>query len=131
MANIINKNKKNELKLDKAFFGKINCLKIQMNKYNEIYFHIGILNQKDNIWNWLKVKMSDIEISEIINLLKQEEGKCSFFHSFDNKKTQIWCSKSKTSFSIKIKDISKNLTVGEFELLRILLERSVAIRNFN
>lgn len=131
MANLINKNKQNELRLDKAFFGKINCLKIQMNQYNDIYFHIGIINQKDKIWNWLKVKMSDIELSEIVNLLKQEEGKCSFFHSFDDKKTQIWCNKSKTSFSIKIKDISKNLTIGEFELLRILLERCVAIKNFN
>lgn len=131
MANLINKNKKNELKLDKAFFGKINCLKIQMNNFNDIYFHIGLLNQKEKVWSWIKVKMSDVEIGDIVNILKQDEGKCSFFHSFDDNKTQIWCNKSKSSFSIKIKDISKNLTVGEFEVLRILLERCIAIRNFS
>ena len=119
---------KNKLKLDKAFFGKINCLKIQMNQKDEIYFHIGI--SKDSKWNWIKVKMNDSELGEIINLLKKENGKSSFFHSFNENKTQIWCNKSNTGFSIKIKDISKNLTLGESEVLRIILEESIKIKNF-
>lgn len=118
------------LKLDKAFFGKINCIKLQMNEDNDIYFHMGLLDKKTNNWNWEKVKMSDTELAEIVNLLKKPEGKCSFFHSFDKKTTQIWCNKSENSFSIKIKDVSKNLSVGEFELLRIILEECIRIKNF-
>ncbi|MCA9495878.1 MAG: ribonuclease HI family protein [Nanoarchaeota archaeon] len=119
------------LKLDKVFFGKINCLKIQMNSQNEIYFHMGILKEKNKEWVWEKVKMSDVELGEIINLLRKENGKCSFFHSFADKKTQIWCNKSETSFSIKISAVSKNLSIGEFETLRIILENCINIKNFN
>ncbi len=119
------------LKLDKSFFGKINCLKIQVNSDNDIYFHMGILNAKSNQWIWEKVKMSDIEIGEIIHLLKMDNGKCSFFHSFDTKKTQIWCTKSETSFSIKIGVVSKNFSIGEFEVLRVLLEQCIIIKNFS
>ncbi|MCA9459965.1 MAG: ribonuclease HI family protein [Nanoarchaeota archaeon] len=118
------------LKLDKAFFGKINCLKIQMNLQNDIYFHMGILNNKTKEWTWEKVKMSDVELGEIINLLRKETGKCSFFHSFADKKTQIWCNKSETSFSIKISSVSKNFSIGEFETFRIILENCIIIKNF-
>ncbi len=119
------------LKVDKAFFGKINCLKIQMNSENEIYFHIGLLNPKTQGWSWNKVKMSDSELGEIISVLRKDEAKCSFFHSFSEKKTQIWCNKTKESFSIKIGEVSKNLTAGEFEVLRIILEKCIKSRNFN
>lgn len=110
---------------EKAFFGKINCLKVQLNQNKEIYFHMGLLDKKLNQWNWEKVKMSDIELGELVNLLKKDDGKCSFYHSFGDKKTQIWCNKNESSFSIKIKDISKNLSIGEFEVLRIFLEQSI------
>lgn len=118
------------LKLNKAFFGKINCIKLQMNENNDIYFHMGLLDQKTKNWNWEIVKMSDVEIGEIINLLRKESGKCSFFHSFDNKKTQIWCNKSENSFSIKVNDVSKNLSIGEYEVFRIILEECIRIKNF-
>jgi len=129
--NIIQKSstsKIQSLKLDKAFFGKINCLKIQMNQDNEIYFHMGIL--KVGSWSWDKVKMNENELGDIINILKKDEGKCSFYHSFETKKTQIWCNKSKLGFSIKIKDVSKNLSVGELEVLRIILEECIKIKSF-
>jgi len=142
MANLISKDMKDKknselqslsstLKVDKAFFGKINCLKIQMNSENEIYFHIGLLNPKTQGWSWNKVKMSDSELGEIISVLRKDEAKCSFFHSFSEKKTQIWCNKTKESFSIKIGEVSKNLTAGEFEVLRIILEKCIKSRNFN
>jgi len=121
----------NNLKLDKAFFGKINCLKIQMNQFDEVYFHMGLLNQKLKKWNWIKVKFSDSELGDIIHVLKKDEAKISFFHSFDNNKTQIWCNKSKEFFTIKIKDVSKKMTIGEYELFRVLLERIIIERNFN
>lgn len=120
-----------QLKLDKAFFGKINCLKIQMNQFNDVYFHMGLLNSKNKEWNWIKVKFSDSELAEMIHILKKEDAKTSFFHSFDNNTTQIWCNKSKDFFTVKIKDVSKKLTIGEFELLRVILEKVIIIRNFN
>ena len=92
---------------------------------------MGLLNQKSNDWNWEKVKMSDIELGEIIHLLNQEEGKCSFYHKFADSKTQIWCNKSKESFSIKVNDISKNLSIGEFEVFKIILTEAIKIKNFN
>ncbi len=118
----------NKLIVDKSFFGKINCLKVQMNRDKDIYFHMGI--EKDKKWSWIKVKMNDAEIGEILHLLEQNEGKCSFFHSFNDNKTQIWCNKSKTGFSIKIKDISKNLTIGEAHILKIILNGCINRRLF-
>ena len=120
-----------ELKLDKAFFGKVNCLKIQMNNNDEVYFHMGLLNQKDSKWTWEKVKMSDAELGEIINTLKKDISKCSFYHKFNETATQIWCNKNLTSFSIKIKSVSKNLSIGEFEVLKIILEECIKIKCFN
>lgn len=123
---------KKEIKfiLNKAFFGKINCLKILMNTQNETYFHLGIVNEDKKNWDWKKVKMSDSELGEIVNLLKKTTGTCSFFHSFKDQKTQIWCNKSETSFNIKIADVSKNLSKGEYETLRIILEECIRKMNF-
>jgi hypothetical protein len=118
----------NKLIVDKSFFGKINCFKVQMNREKEVYFHIGI--ERESKWNWIKVKMSDMEMGEMIHLLNQKVAKCSFFHSFKESKTQIWCNKSETGFSIKIKDISKNLSIGEAEVLKIILNGCIQRRLF-
>lgn len=120
-----------KLKLDKAFFGKINCLKIQMNDERDVYFHMGLLNQKENTWNWEKVKMSEAELGEMINILKKETAKCAFYHKFNETTTQIWCNKTPTAFSVKIKAVSKNLSIGEFEVLKIILEECIKIKCFN
>ena len=120
----------NKFILNRAFFGKINCLKVLMNSNREVYLHIGLLEDKTNKWNWKKVKMSDVELGEIINVLKKKESKCSFFHSYNDTKTQIWCNKSELSFNIKIDSISKNLNRGEFETLRLILEECVRTMNF-
>ena len=129
-ATIKNKSMSN-LILDKSFFGKINCLKIQMSQDFEIYFHMGILEEKTKKWNWEIVKMSDIELGEIINLLKKEVGSCSFFHQFNDKKTQLWCNKSEKGFSLKIGKVSKNLSIGESEVFKIILEESIRKRVFD
>jgi ribonuclease HI len=112
-----------KLLVDKAFFGKINCLKIQFNSDKECYFHLGL--EKNKVWDWQKVKMNSSELGDIIHLLKKEEGKCSFFHSFGTNKTQIWCNKSEKGFSIKIGSVSKNIATGEAEVLRIILEEII------
>lgn len=111
------------LLLDKAFFGKINCLKIQLNNDFDCYFHLGLDTKGE--WSWIKVKMSINELGDIIHLLRQEIAKCSFFHSFGDNKTQIWCNKSEKGFSIKIDKISKNLSIGESEVLRVILEEII------
>ena len=118
--------------LNKAFFGKINCLKVLMNADKEVYFHLGLLKKNVGVeeWGWKKVKMSDNELGEIVNLLNKEVGSCSFFHSFNEKKAQIWCKKSDKFFNIKINEVSKNLAVGEFEVLRLCLEQCIRMRCF-
>ncbi|MFW6285553.1 MAG: ribonuclease HI family protein [Nanoarchaeota archaeon] len=116
----------NELLIDKSFFGKINCFKIQLNNNLEVYFHMGLL--KNNKWDWKKVKMSDVELGQIIHLLKHNEGKVAFFHKFNQNKTQIWCNKAIDRFSIKIDEYSKNFTIGEFEALNIIIEECIRRR---
>lgn len=117
------------LLIDEAFFGKINCLKIQFNTQKECYFHLG-LDTKGK-WDWQKVKMSNNELGEIIWLLKRDIGKCAFFHSFGTSKTQIWCNKSEKGFSIKVDKVSKNLSIGEAEVLRVLLEEIIKLSIIN
>lgn len=117
--------KQNILLLDKSFFGQINCFKVQLNSDKEIYFHIGLLNKATNEWKWNKVKMAEVEIGQIIDLLLKEEGKCAFFHKYNNSQTQIWCNKSQRGFSIKIKEFSKNLSIGEAQILKICLEECI------
>lgn len=114
--------------LNRAFFGKINCLKILMNSEKEVYFHIGLLKMGN--WEWKKVKMSDNELGEIINVLKNCDGACSFYHKYNDKKAQIWIKKSEKSCNVKVNDFSKNLTIGEFEVLRIILEQCIRMMNF-
>jgi len=115
--------KPSNLLFEKAFFGKINCLKLQLSKTQDIYFHLGFL--KGDVWDWKKVKMSDVEVGEIVYLLKRDEGKCAFYHKFADGKTQIWCSRHENGFNIKIDDVSKNLSIGEMEVFRILLEECI------
>jgi ribonuclease HI len=116
--------------MERSFFGKINCFKVQLNNEGEVYFHLGLLNEKNSKWDWKKVKMSDIELGEIINILKKDEANTSFYHKFNDSKTQIWCKKSLKFFSIKIDSYSKNLSVGEFEVLKIIIEECVRRKNF-
>jgi len=124
-----NSGNNNNFILNRAFFGKINCLKVLMNSQKEVYFHLGLLDNND-MWQWKKVKMSDNELGEIINVLNRTDGSCSFYHSYNDKKAQIWCKKSEKSFNIKINAVSKNLAIGEFEVLRICLEQCIRIRLF-
>ncbi len=118
-----------QLYIDEAFFGKINCLKIQFNTQKECYFHLGL--ETKGKWEWNKVKMSNNELGEIIWLLKRDVGKCAFFHSFGTSKTQIWCNKSDKGFSIKVDKVSKNLSIGEAEVFRILLEEIIKLSTVN
>lgn len=116
--------------IERSFFGKTTCFKVQLNSVLEIYFHMGLLDQKKKSWTWIKAKMSENEIGQIINLLENKEGECSFFHQFKGKKTQIWCMKSKDYFSIKIDSISKKLSIGEYIVLREFVTESLRKKFF-
>ena len=121
--------KKNpKLLLNKAFFGKNTCFKLLLNSDKEVYFHMGI-NQNNKGWNWKRCKMSDVELGEIIWTINQEQSNCSFFHSFGDDKTQIWCRKDKKSFSIKIDNVSKSFQIGETQVLKLLLETCIKKQN--
>jgi hypothetical protein len=112
-----------KLLLNKAFFGKNNCFKLTLNDKKECYFHFGI--QKAGSYGWKKVKMSDIELGEIIQVLKKEKSSTAFFHNFNGSKTQIWVNRKEKFFFIKVKELSKSFSEGEQAVLRILLEKTI------
>ena len=130
----INKNstkKYNEVILEKLFFGKITCFKLQMNMKKEIYFHIGLRNDKSNNWKWTKVKMSDVELGKIYSTLCKDISNCNFFHKYEESSTQIWCNKKNDKFTIKINEVSKNFVEGEIPVLKIILKECIIRSNFN
>ena len=115
--------------LNKCFFGKITCLRVQINQKKEFYIHMGIL--KNQNWLWDKIKLNEMEIGEIIYSLNQIEHKTSFFHKFNKSSSQVWINKSKEKLTIKVNDVSKSFSVGEIEILKIILKKSLEIICFN
>lgn len=112
---------------ERVFFSKTTCLKFQISKRKEVYFHIGALKQ--NQWNWKIVKFNDIELSELLFILEGKKDKCAFFHSNShnnaNTKTQIWCANNEKGFSIKIQEHSKLLSPPEARILQELIKNAI------
>jgi len=108
--------------MNKAFFGKTTCLKVQYGK-GIIYFHMG--KKEGTTWVWDKVKMGVTECGEIIRVLMGKQDKAAFFHQFGDNSNKIWVSKREGTVFIKINDVSKGLTGGEQEVFRIILERLI------
>lgn len=120
----------NKPHLQKAFFGKDNCLKVTLSKDLECYFEFGTPKSADTVqgsgnWNWKPVKFSDMELGEIVNVLEGKKDSVSFFHDFKGDKTQIWVKKSDKFFTIKVKELSKGLSDGEQTVLRELLKHII------
>lgn len=109
-----------KLKINKAFFGKNNCFKLILNEEKECYFHFGTKNV-DN-YEWKKVKMSDNELGEIIQVLKKEKPSIAFFHKYNDSGTQIWVNCKDNFFFIKVKELSKSFSEGEQKVLELLLK---------
>lgn len=114
--------------VSKAFFGKNNCLKAYLNENLDFYFEFG-KTEDEKTWSWKKVKMNDDELGQIINVLENNEQSVSFFHDFKGDKTQIWVNKKDKFLFIKVKELSKSLTIGEQIVLRELLKYSVLRTN--
>ena len=112
-----------KLILNKAFFGKSNCFKLILNDNKECYFHFGV--DKNGSYEWKKVKMNEIELGEIVQVLRKDKPNVSFFHKFNGNDTQIWVNRKENYFFIKVKELSKSFSEGEQEVLRILLENAI------
>lgn len=111
--------------LDKAFFGKDNCLKLQYNKEKkECYFHLG-KTKDDKSWEWVKIKFNELELGDIVNLINGKKNSLAFYHSFGESKQQIWLNTNKDYFTIKTKEISKSLVSGEQTVVRVMLENII------
>jgi len=124
-----NKFKNNGLLINKAFFGKNTVLKIQYHKEKkQAYIHAG-KKTLDAKWTWNKVKFSDSELGMILNVLSGKTEKISFFHKFNGNKKQIWINKDNGILFFKIDDISKSLTLGEQEVMKILLQKIILMMN--
>lgn len=112
--------------MERAFFGKTNCLKIQLNSKGEFYFQFGV-SEKD--WSWKKIKMNDMELGEILLVLEGNKQSTSFIHDFKGEKTQLWVSRKEDAVFFKIKETTKSLNLGELIVLRELIKHSIVRMN--
>ncbi|MCH8519605.1 MAG: ribonuclease HI family protein [Nanoarchaeota archaeon] len=112
---------------EKVFFSKTSCLKFQISKRKEMYIHIGTVKQQN--WEWIICKFSDVEIAEICSVILGKKEKCAFFHKNSHKgansSTQIWCNSNEKGFSIKIQNHSKLLSIYEADVLYELMRRGI------
>ncbi|MGE0792700.1 MAG: hypothetical protein AB7V77_00805 [Candidatus Woesearchaeota archaeon] len=108
---------------NKAFFGKTTCLKVTQNTSGEVYFHFGL--DANGSWTWKKVKFSDTELADIISVLKGNNNSVSFFHNFNDDKTQIWITRKENSVNFKTKHSSRTLMSGEVYILELLLKNCI------
>ena len=118
-----------KLIVNKAFFGKENCLKIALNSQKECYMHWGM--KKDEKYEWFKIKFNDMELGQIYDVLDGKKSQVAFFHSFNGKQRQIWINKSADGESVffKIKEMNKSLGRGESVVMRILIASIIARMN--
>lgn len=112
--------------MDKAFFGKDNCLTIQLRGGN-CYFKWG--RKTATGWEWKNVKFNDTELGEILNLLEGNTNEVKFYHSFNDESTQIWISRLEKSVVFKAADYTKGLATGEQKVLEVLLKHTIWMMN--
>ena len=112
-----------KLLYNKAFFGKTSCLKATQNTLGEVYFHFGL--EQNKVWKWKKVKFSDTELAQIIYVLQGKINSISFFHNFNDDKTQIWITRKDNSVTFKTKFASRTLVDGELLVLEILIRQFI------
>ena len=116
-----------KLIINRAFFGKSNCFKLTLNEDGECYFHFGIEENKKYLWK--KVKISDVELGDILGVIEKKKVSIAFFHDYNGTKTQIWVNMKEDYFFIKVKELSKSFSNGEQNVLRILIEKTILEMN--
>ncbi|MFT4249821.1 MAG: hypothetical protein ACMXYD_00460 [Candidatus Woesearchaeota archaeon] len=112
--------------MDKAFFGKDNCLTVQLRAKN-VYFKWG--KKVGEQWEWKNVKFSDVELGDILRLLQGDVSEVKFYHSFNEESTQIWGSRLKDKVVLKAADYTKGLSAGEQKVLEVLLTHAIWMMN--
>lgn len=113
--------------LNKCFMAKTTAFKVQLTKDKECYFHTG--QKSADKWSWVKAKMNTAELGMILKVLKGEKNSTSFYHKFNEKETKIWVNRKEDYVFIRIEKISKSLTEGEQEELKVLLEYIILRKN--
>ena len=121
----------NQLALDKAFFSKQSCLKLQYSKSTgSIYLHVG-KKKGEKDWFWMKTKIRDCEAADVLSVLDGKVEKVSFFHKFKDVQKRTWISRDddKGLVWVRIEDYSKQLSGGEQKVFAVLLERAIVLSN--
>ncbi len=108
--------------MERAFFGKQNCLKLQLNNEGEFYFQFG---QEKEKWDWKKIKMNDMELGEILSVIEGKKNSCSFIHDFKGEKTQLWITIKEGYMFLKTKEMTKSLNANEVIVFRELIKHSI------
>ncbi len=114
------------LLVDKAFFGKDNCLSLQVKK-DACFMKWG--RKAGSSWEWKTVKFSDVELGELLALVDGTVSEAKFFHSFGDDKTQLWFTRKDNSLICKAGDFTKGLSLGEMRVFGVLLRHSVWMMN--
>jgi len=110
--------------IKKAFFGKTSCLKLQENK-GVVYLHMG--SKKGDSWEWEKLKMNEVELGDIIRVLNGRAERWSTVHVFNERQNKIWVDRSQDGKAVffKVNDVTKAMSSGEQECMRVLLEECI------
>ena len=116
----------NFILLERAFFGKDNCFIIALNSNKECYFRFGV---KKAAWEWKKIKISDVELADILAVIEKKKPKTAFYHKFNETATQIWVNSSEEYLTIKVRESSKSFSIAEQQILKVLIERMIWIMN--
>lgn len=117
--------------LDKCFFGQKSAFKAQYDKESKsIYIGVGKKNE-DESWSWKNAKIKDTEAAEIIRVIQGFSESVSFYHTFNDSKRQIWFNRKDEQLFVRIDDAGKGISVGEQEVLKILLLEAIRLQFFS
>ena len=112
--------------LGKTFFSQNAALGVQYNPdKNSIYLQIGKKDQEN--WIWIRAKMKDTELGDILRVLRGKVENVSFYHKYNGKETKIWVNRKDDTVFFKIEEFSEALNSGEQEVLILLLEEMILL----
>ena len=124
-------NQSRSIKIDKCFFGQKAALKVQYNQENNsIYIGIGKKSENDQ-WTWNNAKIKDTEAAEIIRVITGKTDSTSFYHTYNDNKTQIWITRKEEQVFIKIDNLAKSICPSEQEVMKIILKEIILQSIYN
>ena len=112
----------------KPFFGKDNCLVLQVNaEARKVFLDIG--KKGPNGWKWNKAKLGDEEMADILHVLEGKSEEASFYHSYQGKETKIWINRKADNVYFRIESQSKALSPAQQTVMAILLRQAIVATN--